>query len=190
MDTMALGTHHVGELPKFREEVSTAFRGAMRRLAAAVSIVTIRSKRSWHGITVTAVTSVSLEPPTLLICINRATRIHPALACAEARFCVNVLHSGQEDIATAFGGRVGADDRFRIGDWRCDDGAPYLADAQANVSCQVTAAFPHGSHTIFIGAVQQVRVAGVVSPLMYADGRYIPFVPSHPESTCQDSAIT
>jgi flavin reductase (DIM6/NTAB) family NADH-FMN oxidoreductase RutF len=156
-------------------ELTGAFRGAMRRLACSVSIVTALRKESWYGMTMTAVTSVSMDPPALLICVNQSTRLHGVLACAAGRFCVNLLRSGHEEVASAFGGRVGPSERFRIGDWRCNDDAPYLADAQSNVFCRVSAAIPYGSHTIFIGAVHHVCIEGVVSPLMYADGRYVPF---------------
>ncbi|WP_242127384.1 flavin reductase family protein [Sphingobium sp. Sx8-8] len=157
-------------------DVAQAFRGAMRRLAATVTIVTARQGDEWFGMTMTAVTSLSMDPPTLLICVNRKTRLHAVLAAVEgASFCVNLLRPGHEEAASAFGGSVEPTARFGIGEWACEDGAPYLVDAQSNLFCDVTTAIAYGSHTIFIGAVRQVRLEGDVAPLIYGDGRYLPF---------------
>ena len=75
------------------------FRKAMRRLTSAVSVISTAHDGIRHGITVTSVTSVSMTPPSILFCVNRASRLHNPLVCA-GHFCVNILHAHQIEIAT------------------------------------------------------------------------------------------
>lgn len=157
-------------------DIATAFRGAMRRLASTVSVVTALADGRPLGMTMTAVTSLAMDPPSLLICVNSQTRLHAALSREGEHFCVNLLRHGQEEMASAFGGGLPPEHRFGIGDWAHDEnGVPYLRDAQSNLFCTMSKAISHGSHTVFIGTVRQVRLEGEVGPLLYGDGRYLPF---------------
>ena len=152
--------------------VHAAFRNAMRRFASTVTVVAAQSGNERHGATATAVTSVSLDPPSLLVCINRDSRLHRFLR-SEARFCVNFLHVGNLDISRAFSSAMSSAERFTHGDWHTDHrGAPYLADAQANLFCLKDLEVPYGSHTIFIGRVFDAQVRDEVSPLLYGNGCY------------------
>jgi flavin reductase (DIM6/NTAB) family NADH-FMN oxidoreductase RutF len=156
------------------DDIAPAFRQAMRRLTSTVCVVTGHAGQEPVGMTMTAVTSVSMEPPSLLICANRSSRLHAALV-ADPRFCVNVLRVGHDRVAAAFAGRAAHSERFGVGRWTAEAGKPpFLEDALANLFCVVAAAVPHGSHTVLIGAVQEVCAGSDGPPLIYGDGRYGP----------------
>lgn len=148
------------------------FRDAMRRLAATVTIISARNGDRRHGITATAVTSLSMDPASLLVCINQSSSLHALLTDAD-RFCVNLLTSEQALISDRFSGRLSADERFQHGEWGDNEmGVPYLCGGQANVFCVKKQAIDYGSHTVFIGEVDEVRVADEISPLIYSNGVY------------------
>ena len=154
-------------------DVSCGLRDAMRRLASGVAVVTAIGPGGPTGMAATSITSLALDPPSLLLCVNRQASLHAYLAEASA-FCVNLLSHAQRDVAAAFGGAVDRPLRFMIGDWSKDDaGVPRLDNAQANISCVVDRLIPHGTHTIVIGAVRGVHTSGPVAPLIYQDGRYL-----------------
>lgn len=97
-------------------EISNDFRGAMRRLTTTVSVIASSMDGDWYGMTATAVTSVCAEPAALLVCINASSSLQsPVLA--SGRFCVNMLQVDQQDISTAFAGRLKGQGRFQAGDW-------------------------------------------------------------------------
>lgn len=152
-------------------EIATDFRSAMRALASGVSIVSTASGTRRFGMTATAVTSLSAEPPSLLVCINQAASLHDPLLDSRI-FCVNILHAWQTALAQTFGSKDAAD-RFAHGDWCADTRTtPYLADAQANIFCEVADVHAYGTHSIVIGRIYQIGVRGPVHPLVYQDGRY------------------
>jgi len=158
--------------------VETAFRAAMRRFAATVTIITACDHERHHGMTATAVTSVSMDPPSLMMCLNQKTLLHDIMFRAR-RFCVNVLHRDQVELSAAFSGAVPPGQRFARGRWlRCDDGLPYLADAQANLFCRKAAALPYATHTIFVGRVEEVELRDVIAPLVYQDAAYCVAAPA------------
>ena len=153
-------------------DTGASFRDAMRRLAATVTIVSARGADRRHGITATAVTSLSMEPPSLLVCVNRAGSLH-ALLSESDRFCVNLLRSEQAALSDAFSGKLPSEERFLHGAWREDStGLPYLADGQASIFCRRKEAIQQGSHSIFIGEVESVLLSEDVSPLIYSNGAY------------------
>jgi flavin reductase (DIM6/NTAB) family NADH-FMN oxidoreductase RutF len=150
----------------------TEFRRAMRRLTSAVTVITTAHEQRRYGMTATAVTSVSADPPSLLICINRAASLHEPLI-RSGRFCVNILEAEQTCVANAFSGGVPQEIRFAQGQWAADDvGVPFLRDAQANIFCEADALSSYGTHSIIIGKVSEVLVHGRVTPLLYQDGQY------------------
>jgi flavin reductase len=154
------------------EDLQQDFRLAMRRVASTVAIVSAQRDNERHGTTATSVTSISMDPPSVLVCFNQASRLHEFLH-SQDRFCINVLHTANLDIARVFSSNATAMERFAIGDWRTDgEGMPYLADAQANLFCQKEQEIIYGSHTIFIGRVLRALTREDVSPLLYRDGRY------------------
>ena len=154
-------------------ELRDAFKAAMRRFAATVTIITVSDADSRFGMTATAVASVSASPPAILVCVNRAASIHGNMQMGTP-FCVNLLGRDHECLSLAFGGQVSTDQRFSVGSWQLDTrGRPYLTDAQANLFCVVDGKLSYGTHTIFVGRVDAIRLHGETRPLIYGDGRFI-----------------
>ncbi|MFC3097739.1 flavin reductase family protein [Alteraurantiacibacter palmitatis] len=147
------------------------FRKAMRHVAATVYAVTTRHGGRSYGILATAVSSLSFDPPSLLVCINRSASLHAPLL-AEGRFCVNVLGLGNRDVAEHFM-TPSAADRFTVGDWEMADGVPVLASAQSSLVCQLVHAHDFGTHSIFIGELTAAKHRQDATPLTYFDRQYI-----------------
>src|ERR1700761_6011491 len=156
------------------DEGSQLFRQAMRRFPAAVTVVTARGAEGDCGMTATAVTSLSMDPPSLLVCVNRNAGFHRTIEDS-GHFCINVLREGQHQISSNFGGAKATNaERFAEGDWRESEqnGLLYLADAQAAIFCRKTATFMHTTHTIVVGEATGLILHDTVAPLLYIDGRY------------------
>jgi flavin reductase (DIM6/NTAB) family NADH-FMN oxidoreductase RutF len=144
----------------------------MRRFPAAVSVITAADQTRRHGMTATAVTSLSLDPPSLIVCINRSTLLHDVMTLGR-HFCVNVLRKDQSELSAAFSGALAAEARFKLGSWLTSpEGVSYLADAQINLLCRKVAAVPYGTHTIFIGEAEDVKAQDPIEPLIYQDATY------------------
>ncbi len=153
------------------------FRAAMRRFATTVSVISCARDGHRFGMAATAVTSLSTEPPALLVCVNKSAATHQALSRG-GRFCVNVLHATQMEVSRSFSGQLRGEDRFNAPAWRhTDDGLPYLADAQANLFCETERTVSYATHTIFIARVAAALVRTDVEPLIYQDGAYAAAVP-------------
>lgn len=157
--------------------LAVSFKHAMRRLAATVTVVTTGKENDRHGMTATAVTSVSTEPATLLVCVNQSAAMHAHLEVG-SRICINLLRSVHTEVSKAFSGGLPTSERFSVGTWTDDDGGvPFLTDAQANLFCEVKLAVPYATHTIFIAEVNAVLLHDDVSPLIYQDGGYAAAAP-------------
>jgi flavin reductase (DIM6/NTAB) family NADH-FMN oxidoreductase RutF len=152
--------------------LSGDFRQAMRRVASTVNVISICVGGEPMGITATAVSPISMDPPSLLICINRAASVHAPFG-GVTHFRVNVLHRDQEDIAQMFADRSRGALRFSAG-WNVDcERPPRLLDAQASILCRRIDHHQFGTHSIFIGIVEDVAVREDVHPLVYLDGKYL-----------------
>lgn len=160
----------VPELPS----AALAFRAAMRKLAGAVSILTAGTGEARTGLTATSVTSLSVEPPTLLICVNRSSSsLEPLLR--ERTFAINVLRPHHQPVADQFAGKGGlkGPERYAGADWtRLETGAPVLADALAAFDCELEDAIERHSHVIVIGRVVASRITESAEPLLYWSGAY------------------
>jgi len=151
-----------------------AFKQAMRRLAAGVTIVTTKHGEVRGGLTATAVCSLSVDPPQLLVCVNRSAAAHELIHEGE-NLCVNLLAHKHQALAARFAGQAGVAgaDRFQAGRWiTLKTGAPVLEDALASFDCIVTEKVVSSTHTIFIGRVVEVRSRTNGKPLLYAQGAY------------------
>lgn len=146
-------------------------RSALRLVPASVAIVTTGRGGDAIGVTATAVTSVSLAPPALLVCVNNALRVNAAIR-ANGRFRISYLNRDQADVARAFGGPLAGPERFRVGDWDIDaPGGAELPSALIGISCRLEDALECGTHSVFIGHVELVRRNGG-EPLLYCNGGY------------------
>lgn len=154
-------------------DLPTQFRAAMRRLAASVAIVVAQGDDGPVGMAATSITSLTIDPPAVLVCVNRATHLH-ALLVPTAPLSVNLLSSHQQEVSAAFGGGVPGKERFQVGNWiDGDNGLPVLDGAQANLQCVIDAMLAYGTHSIAIARVLKAVVDGPVDPLIYQDGRYL-----------------
>lgn len=163
-----------------REELLDAFRSAMRHVAATVYAVTTGHGEDRYGIVATAVSSLSFDPPSLLVCVNRTASLHAPLASAET-FCVNVLGLGNRDVAEQFMLGRGVD-RFAVGEWDEALGVPLLATAQSSFVCRRVHCHDFGTHSIFIGELIAAKHRADAAPLTYYDRRYID-ISGAPESS-------
>jgi flavin reductase len=153
-------------------DVATSFKEAMRRLAAGVAVLTTRHNGRRFGMTATAVTSLSMAPPSMLACINERASIHGAIA-ASGLFSVNLLATEHECLGRRFSTKPDGEARFELGNWREDEeGIPVLADCQASIACKLAAITRYGTHTIFIGDVVRVISSRPSDPLLYLNGSF------------------
>jgi flavin reductase (DIM6/NTAB) family NADH-FMN oxidoreductase RutF len=147
------------------------FRLAMRRYIYSVSIMSNKDNTdNPNAITVSSVTSISMDPPSLLICINKSSRIHNSIEL-ESKFCINLLNNKQEDLSNICSDEDMYDQRFKDENWNLD-GIPFLKNAQANIFCKVDKLTSYHTHTIVIGLVEDANYADEISTLTYVDGEY------------------
>jgi flavin reductase (DIM6/NTAB) family NADH-FMN oxidoreductase RutF len=147
-------------------------RSALRRLAKAVVVVTSASAGVRYAMTATAVSEVSLDPPSMLLCVNRTASMIEVLK-AGAPFVLNILHPDHAGIARSCAGAAKGEARFSEGEWLATDlGVDRLADAQASIACANDVQIDYGSHTIFVGRVVEAFTNGEPNPLVYLDGRF------------------
>jgi flavin reductase (DIM6/NTAB) family NADH-FMN oxidoreductase RutF len=158
------------------DDIASLFRLAMRRFPAAVTVITSSDGGVDVGMTATAVTSLSVQPPSLLVCINRTSEFHKRIE-GSGGFCVNILRVDHQEISAAFGGAKPAGERFATGNWLHREGIPYLADAQASIFCRKSVLFAHTTHSIVIGEATALLMQKDVVPLIYVDGRYAALAP-------------
>jgi flavin reductase len=161
----------VTDLHQNREALLNAFRMAMRHVAATVYAVTTGHGGGRYGILATAVSSLSFDPPSLLVCVNRTASLHAPLASADV-FCVNVLGLGNRNVAEHFM-QPSATDRFAVGEWEETHGVPVLTTAQSSFVCARRDCHDFGTHSIFIGELIAAHHRADAAPLTYYDRHYI-----------------
>ena len=147
---------------------SNEFRDIIGRFASGVTVITVEHEEQPYGTTASAVCSLSLEPPMLLVCLNKSSSTGQAIAAAR-RFAVNILGEGQADAAMRFAGKG---DKFagqRI--VRGVAGQPLLGDALANLECRVVEEVTGGTHTVFLGEVEHAT-GRHGAPLAYFRGQF------------------
>lgn len=160
------------------EDPST-FIEAMAAIATPVSIITTNGPAGRFGLTVSAVASVSAEPPMILACINRQS---PAVAAIDINgvLCVNMLGADQRALANCFAGRPdeGLPFDFSRAIWQeAITGAPVLSTAIASFDCVLANAHDAGTHRVITGRVQQARSSSMQPPLAYSNRTYRTLLP-------------
>jgi flavin reductase (DIM6/NTAB) family NADH-FMN oxidoreductase RutF len=154
---------------------SADFRGAMRHLTGGVSVITAGRGKDITGMTVTSVSSFSVDPPTLIVSINRDASSFPLIR-RHGAFGVNILAADQLEIAERFAGKGGLKgaDRFAGARWvTAVSGVPLLVGALSAVDCEVEEIFERHSHGIIIGRVRDVRNSTRNAALAYWHGQYV-----------------
>lgn len=148
-------------------------RAAMRTFPTGVTVVTTLLEAVPHGFTANAFTSVSLDPPSVLLCVNRNARSHGLISRAGI-FCVNILRYEQRTAADHFA-RSGDDTQFHGVPWTpAPSGAPAIDGSLSWLDCEVTEEHSVATHTIFVGAVRHGRAA-TGRPLGYLNGGFYDF---------------
>lgn len=150
------------------------FKAGMRRLAGHVCVITTAAADGTrNGLTATAVSSVTVSPPTLLCCINRSASAFETVK-ETRRFVVNVMAETEREIAARFAGGDSGEARFGFGNWlTLTTGAPVLATALVAFDCRVSDIAEVGSHGVFFGEVQALHISeGGARPLLYLQGAY------------------
>ena len=149
------------------------FRHAMRRLAATVTLVTTSDADGQrYGMLATSVTSVTMEPPMLLVCVSRSAHVHPTLM-ARKRMCINVLLDAQAELVRAFSSSLPHEERFASAEWQNHTtfALPYLPHSQALFFCEVEQVVEAGTHSVVLARVLESRAIDAVRPMVYVDGR-------------------
>lgn len=150
----------------------TDFRHAMSRLGAAVNIITTDGPAGRAGFTASAVCSVTDEPPTLLVCLNRSASVYQTFK-GNGVLCVNVLGAGHQDISNLFGGKTPMDERFAAGQWSVGpSGSPLLEDASVSFDCRLSQITEVGTHDILICEVRSIAVIAEARSLIYFNRQY------------------
>ncbi|MCX8999642.1 flavin reductase family protein [Rhizobiaceae bacterium BDR2-2] len=152
---------------------SEALKLALRQLAGGVSVIAAGEGNERTGATVTSATALSVEPPRMLVLLNRTSSTWPVIE-RFGHFSVNILGREHEDIANRFAGRGGlkGPDRYQGAEWTTlSSGAPVLAGGLASVDCVLEEGIERHSHVIVIGRAVAIRSRAGAS-LAYRDGRY------------------
>ncbi|WP_173932267.1 flavin reductase [Chelativorans sp. Marseille-P2723] len=150
------------------------YRDAMARFAGAVHVVTTDGSHGRRGVTVIAACSVSDNPPTVLVCLNRENPRNDAFL-KNGIFALNTLSAGQEHISNAFSGFSGLpqEERFALGEWETlSSGAPTLVDALTVFDCRIIDTKEFATHRIYFGRVTGLRIGDKLRPLLYHDRGY------------------
>lgn len=147
----------------------TAFRNVVGHFASGVTIVTTSDDDQLYGTTVSAVSSLSSEPPMMLVCLNRSSATHDAVV-RSGRYAINILSSAQGDLARAFARK--GDDKFAgVTHSLSPHGLPLLSGTLAALECVVDETATGGTHTIFLGRVVSAE-ARAGEPLAYYRGTF------------------
>jgi flavin reductase (DIM6/NTAB) family NADH-FMN oxidoreductase RutF len=164
-----------GSLKAVQDPDPDSLRDALRFWTTGVTIVTAKHEEILHGMTVNSFTSISLEPPLVMVSLEKITRTH-GMVQASGAFAVTILESAQQELSDRFAGRdTEKDNRFDgVDSFALETGSPILSEGLAFFDCRIKSAHGAGTHTLFIG---EVLVAGSPAenhapPLVYFNRAY------------------
>ena len=158
-----------------REVAAAEFRGTMRHLPGGVSVITAGRGDDITGMTVTSVSSLSVEPPSLIVSVNRESSSWPLIK-RYGCFGVNILAADQTEIAQRFAGKGGLKGAARFAglpSLTLASGVPLLAGTLAAIDCEVDEIIERHSHALLIGRVLDIRATGRSAALAYWQGQYV-----------------
>jgi flavin reductase len=151
---------------------SQDYRDAMACLGAAVNVVTTYGPEGRAGFTASAICSVTDDPPTLLVCLNRASSAYDSVT-KNGVVCVNVLSARHERLARLFGGKVPVDERFAAARWSVlETGAPVLTDSAASFDCRIVEVANVGTHDVLFCRVMRLQKSDYADNLIYFGREY------------------
>ena len=143
----------------------------MRSYVYSVSILSnVNENKEYNAITVSSVTSVSIDTPSILVCINKTAGIHDSIILG-TKYCINLLTKAHEDLSNVCSNYEEEKNRFISDQWDLSD-IPFLKDAQANIFCEVDQLIEYYTHTIVIGKVIDSKNLDAINTLTYVDGAY------------------
>lgn len=148
------------------------FKQALQYWASGVTVVTTHSKTfGLQGMTVSAFSSVSAEPPQVLVCVNRSVATSEGI-CESGMFAVNILAATQTEVSNTFASALLHEERFAAVPWEAgQNGAPLLTESIAALECKVVEQISAGTHWILLGEVQRT-VLRSGEPLLYYKAGY------------------
>ena len=145
---------------------------AMRSLAASVSVISARDAiGKTYAMTASSVTSLSIDPPSILVCVNKEASIHDALV-EDVLLCINILQKNQQEIANLCSSKDSESQRFENDIWDLRE-TPFLKDAQANIFCKIDQTVPYHSHTVVLAKALKAESKEEFNTLMYGAGGYL-----------------
>ncbi|MFP6663993.1 MAG: flavin reductase family protein [Deltaproteobacteria bacterium] len=147
------------------------FRTVMGHFATGVTVITTRdSEGNFLGLTANAVASVSLDPPLILVCLDKRAESYSAFGTSGA-YNVNILTKDQEPLSRTFA-KSGGDKFAGLGYTLADNGIPVLNGSLAHLACEIRNEVEAGDHTIYIGEVKEIAMDHEANPLLYFRGGY------------------
>ena len=148
------------------------YRAVLRTYPTGVTVITSQVAGRTHGMTANSVTSVSLAPPLILVCVDRKNDTYGIVATS-GRYAVNVLAEDQDTLSRRFASKAGDDHRLEpVGYFEGPHGLPLLPGCVAHLECRVVASYEAGGHVIFLGHVLSAASTPDRRPLLYYQGGY------------------
>ena len=148
----------------------------LRRLmgfwGTGVAVITAQSDEGPSGITANAITSLSLDPPLVLVCFDLSSRTLHAVRGSE-RFCINMLAAGQENVSRLFATKASHEEKFLETPHRLEHGVPVIDGCLAWIACELQSEFQGGDHTVAIGRVVGGEATDDDTPLLFYRGSYL-----------------
>ena len=154
------------------EPIKKEFLQAMRGITSTVTVVSAKNGENKQAMTATSVASLSIDPPSMLVCVNQEASIHEVME-EGLGFCINILSLGQENLADICSNKEKEEQRFLEGNWSELENIPYNSDSQSNLFCNCVQVIQHKTHTIYVGEVAKVFNKNTFDPLLYKDGNYL-----------------
>lgn len=153
--------------------VADRLKAAMRRMPGPVALVTTAAPdgSGYAGLAASAVIPVSMDPPSMLVAVNRNASAHRTIEQA-GRFCINLLSTGETELVRIFSSPTRRAERFAEGEWLDRDGLPYLASACVSIFCTIERTQVFGTHELFIGAVDEVLPGTGTEPMGWIEGGF------------------
>ena len=153
-------------------DLKKTFLDSMRAVTSTVNVISASREGERHAMTATSVTSLSLDPPSMLVCVNKDASIHKILS-EGSHFSINILSSSQRELAEVCSISDEGESRFVNESWKDQGSYIYNADALSTLFCSKINEVDHTSHTIFIGRVEKAINNDELKPLLYGNGGYL-----------------
>lgn len=162
-------------------DLVTPLKGALRRMLGTVALITTRDPETGMpaGMAATAVIPVSMEPPSMLISINRKASAHSVIE-RSGLFCINILGAKHSDLVGLFSNSEKREERFARSMWEERNGLPFLPQAPASIFCKVSTTLLFGSHEVFVGEVFDLNEIKECEPLGWFEGSFATAKPFNP----------